>query len=167
MLKFSKFLISEKHKVRDISDIKTKEDSELYKDINSEIKKDFVIDCSLTKRILLSDRTIKVKWNDYASHSIKNRLKGRTTFRSISEFNDIFTKTIKTIIPKEFGKSIKYKGLYDLYLKENKVHILVLINWPFILQYNNIKVISVVQGTALYDFFIEIDDSYFNLPDEN
>ena len=154
---------------------------ELFNNINKNIKKerkDFVIDEELIDKIYLEE-TIKFKWNNRPDHSIYERIKERTHLKSVSEFNDIFKKTIRQIIPDKLGKSgIDKDGCYALYLMENQFYILIqidpdaLINGYFI-NYWGVKipyhlwVITVHNATTLKDYKyykkINIDDSYFNV----
>jgi len=162
VLKFTEFC--NESKVRQISTIKTKNDSDLSKELKRKISDSFIEDCPFVKKITYNDKIINIKWNDTEYHNLISRLKNRTSFTSVGEFNDVFIKTIESIIPKELGKKINKTNIYDLYLKYNNITIVVKINYPEFLQNPRVYVVSIIGGvTTLFGTVIPIDDSYFNL----
>jgi len=114
--------------------LKIKGESEFVDKIKHEIDKEFDSSQGLVSSILLKnkflDRNIKlrIKWNNTLNHDMIKRIKERTNFKSIEEFNKYFEEKINQIIPKEIGKQINEKGSYSLYDKELDFSIIVDIN---------------------------------------
>jgi len=119
---------------------------------------------------------LRFAYNDRPDHSIYNKIEERTHLKSISEFNSIFEKTIKQIIPSKF-KDIDKKGCYVLNLLENKFYIIIEIDPNALIEGYFIKygrkipyhsyVITIHNYSTLQDYryykMIDIDDSYFNV----
>ena len=98
--------------------------------INKNVNRKFEDDSPLLYNVYLEDYDINLKFEYYdtPAHSIKEKIKDRTSLKSVSEFNDVFEKTIKTIIPDKLGigiDKIDNKGCYALYLIENKFFFLI------------------------------------------
>lgn len=151
-----------------------------FSQIKKEIETDFSFDDQLVETIIIDGEILKFAWNHRKDdHNIYTRIKDRTHLKSISEFNDIFIKTIKQIIPSKLGKSgIDKDGCYALYLIENQFYIMIqidpnaLINGYFIDYYGNKKpyhswIVTIHDNSTLdkYKYYkkIDIDDSDFNL----
>jgi hypothetical protein len=173
---------SQNRDIMKVSRLKTKDyesDSELLSYITNDINQQFRFDTNLITSVIIWDENLKFAWNNRPDHNIYKKIKERTHLKSISEFNDIFEKTIKQVIPSKLGKSgIDIKGCYAFYLKENEFYIMIeidpeaLINGYRIgfygqkLPYHN-WVVTVHNNSTLknYKYYkkIDIDDSYFNI----
>jgi len=108
--------------------------SELHTYIEKEKSKDFEIDRELTTQLTLKKRynnkKIKVlfKWFDNSKHDLKKRIKERTSFKTISEFTEIFKDSINSILPEKLGVNISENGRYALKLSEYNLTIIFSIN---------------------------------------
>ena len=111
--------------------LKIKGESDLSDKIKHEINKDFddskeLIDSIILKNeFLLRKIKLRIQWNNTPNHNLIERIKERTNFKSIEEFNRYFEEKINKIIPKEIGKQISEKGRYSLYDKELNFSIIV------------------------------------------
>jgi hypothetical protein len=118
-----------------ISDIlKIKGDSGTSEIIRNMMDKEFDESDPLIKEIQLNNKflnksiKLKIRWNDTANHSIVKRIRERTNFNSINEFNEYFEEKIQKIIPEKIGKEINESGRYALYDKEYDFSIIIDIN---------------------------------------
>ena len=122
IITFKEFL--SESKFRDIAINKSKD-----KEIDILINKNFIDDSPLIHNVYLEDYGVNLKFEYYdtPTHDIKTKIKDRTSLKSVSEFNDIFSKTMAYLIPDKLGPTneIDKKGCYALYLKENNFFILV------------------------------------------
>ena len=98
--------------MRDIWRTKSTSDSEMENRIKSHIGREFNFDGNLTGFVKVDGKKkIKVYWNDSESHSIKKRIKERTSFVSIREFNKALDETIRRLFIEkieEIDKKAKY-----------------------------------------------------------
>jgi hypothetical protein len=115
ILEFAKF-----RDVLSTKDIKIKEIS----------NKNFKIDDRLIPVITLEkiNKNIFIKWNETKEHSISNRIKERTSFKSISEFNEIINDGFKQMFDNNFNE-IDSSNRYALHFNANKFYLLVDINY--------------------------------------
>ena len=126
ILKFDKFLEA---RLSDILKVKSK--GGISDEIQRQIDLDFDFTKNLTKYITLKQRVNKrkvqftIKWNDRVSHDIKERIKDRTSFKSIEEFNDLFKYIINKIFPKMVGKELISTGKYSIYIKEYDISMII------------------------------------------
>lgn len=176
IVKFKLFEVQMKDNVKLF---KNKLPNDKYLQIKNEIDKTFNVDEELVEKIYIDGETLSFAWNHRPDHDIYLRIKERTHLKSISEFNDIFIKTINQIIPSKLGKSgIDKDGCYALYLKDNQFYIMIqidpesLINGIYVDYYGNNKpyhswIITIHNNSTLdkYKYYkkIDIDDSNFHL----
>jgi hypothetical protein len=126
--------------------LKIKGESDLSDKIKHEINKDFddskeLIDSIILKNeFLLRKIKLRIQWNNTNNHNLIERIKERTNFKSIEEFNRYFEQKINKIIPKEIGKQINEKGRYSLYDKELNFSIIVDINPQEFIRKNIFKI---------------------------
>jgi hypothetical protein len=126
--------------------LKIKGESDLSDKIKHEINKDFddskeLIDSIILKNeFLLRKIKLRIQWNNTNNHNLIERIKERTNFKSIEEFNRYFEEKINKIIPKEIGKQINEKGRYSLYDKELNFSIIVDINPQEFIRKNIFKI---------------------------
>lgn len=109
----------------------TTEDDEFYKTARSNVDNSFIKDESLIEKVYCHNprKVVRIKWNSSTTHNIVQKIKERTTHRSVSEFNDIFQQVIESIIPSEIGNQIDRSGTYALYLNEHHYYILIEIDY--------------------------------------
>jgi hypothetical protein len=157
------------------------DNKDLTSHIEKDIKKDrktFEIDQDLITSFY-SEGMLRFDWNNRPNHNIYEKIRERTHLKSISEFNDIFKKAIKQVIPSKLNrKDIDKDGCYALYLPENEFYIIIqidpdaLIDGYFINKYGkkqlyHLWVVTIHNKTTLEDYKyykkIIIDDSYFNV----
>lgn len=154
-------------------------DSDTFSHIKKEMDEKFSIDEDFIRTININGEELKFNWNHRVDHDLFKKIQKRTHLKSISEFNDIFVKTIKQIIPSKLGKSgIEKDGCYALYLKENCFYIMIqidpnaLIDGIFVDHYGNKKpyhsfIVTIHNNSTLdkYKYYkkIDIDDSEFNI----
>ena len=73
---------------------------------------DFDFTKNLVKLITLNQRVgknkiqFKIHWNHNISHDFEKRVKERTNFKSIKEFNDFFKSIINYVFPSMIGKEL-------------------------------------------------------------
>ena len=181
--KFKYFLL-EYNKMRDNIIFKTTKNTntdnvKIISDIEKNINRVFENDESLVYKIHLDDKdmNLKFKYYDTEDHRIKTKIKNRTTLKSVSEFNNLFIKTIKSVIPEQvrYDGEIDKKGCYAFYLTENRFYILINID-PYSLMTGNLiinnkitkqdyhlYVVTVHNESSLGNYYkiVNIDDSDF------
>jgi len=119
----TKFKIFEA-KMRDLLKISHKSDAS--------INRDFEYDTDLISSVYLEnfDKTIHLSWNHVEKdHDMYLKVKDRTSYNSISEFNEEFQKIINDLFDNYFYKITNKKIFYDLYLTESDFHILTIIKY--------------------------------------
>jgi hypothetical protein len=96
--------------------------SDLAKDLPKEFfRKEEEIPVKLTslhtckKRLNNKKIQIKINWNHSVEHDIIRRVKERTTFDSIKDFNQFFKNLLDKIFPNMIGKEIIVNGRYAFY----------------------------------------------------
>ena len=67
------------------------------------------------------DKVIFIKWYNSSTHNIPEKIKTRTHFNSVSEFNDFMKKAFKSLIDNHF-KEIDQTDRYALHFKENNFY---------------------------------------------
>jgi len=134
-------------------------------DFNKNNKK-FKKDAELLDKIYLKDynKYIHFTWNHYSHHNLIDKIKGRTSFISMTEFNDFFEKIINNLID-DYFKFLKEKTIE---LSKNKIKFCVKTNYVNIIMklntnnltddYTNIDIITI--STPLcnkidFEFFME------------
>ncbi len=91
--------------------------------------RDFIKLITLSRRIGRRKAQFKAIWNHTAGHSLTKRIKERSSFQSISEFNEYFKQVVNMIFPDMLGKEIIANGKYAIYLKEYNFTIILGINF--------------------------------------
>lgn len=109
-------------RLADILNIKG--DSDLAKELTKIKDADFDISRKLVKFITPKKRVnnkkiqFEILWNDSAKHSIIKRVRERTSFNSVDEFNNYFKEEFNKIFPDMVGKELYSTGKYSLYSTE-------------------------------------------------
>jgi len=69
----------------------------------------FIDDCDLVDKVYVEyyDKLIYLKWINSPHHSIKERIKTRTSIKSVTEFNDIITNSIINLIKNHLDEIVK------------------------------------------------------------
>jgi len=140
-------------------------DNELSDRIEREQKIKFNVDRELPTQTTLKQRyknnklKLWIKWFDTITHNIKNKLKDRTNFKTMSEFVDEFLKVINIVLPDYIGYYIQKGGKYGIYIKEYNITIIFSINLNGV-QYGNNKelymnVITILSGNSVDEKTIE------------
>jgi hypothetical protein len=112
-------------------------------------------------------KVIFIKWNEKGDHSIKDRVRTRTSFRSISEFNSFMEKTINEIFPDKINKEISESARYFIKFTSNNFCLLIDINYDtgpnnIFNKYTIIHVASLIPlSTPVDSIEILINDDYF------
>jgi len=102
---------------------------ELYTQLKSEIDREFDIDKKLIKYITLNKRINSQKIRfivDYyntAKHDIYLKLKERTSFKSVEEFNDLLKNMLNFLIPDKLDELFR-SGKYAVYFVEHNISII-------------------------------------------
>lgn len=144
-------------KIRDISKSKNKE---ILKKLNIEFKADnrLIFDIFLKN----SNKHLFIKWNDVEKHIMLDRIEDRTSFKSISEFNEYIKKVFNDLLDNHFYE-IDNSGRYALHLIENNFYLLVDINYDNLFKEYTQFVIPTISITTPNNVhkIIEINDEYF------
>ena len=110
-------------------------------------KKDFDND-ELIKEIKLEnfgDKIIHIKWNHTDKHNIKNKIRDRSQIFNVSEFNDIFTKTIIDLFDNQFNNIKRGTDEYDIRLNDSNLDILTVLKYDDLFKnYTQIFIITVL-----------------------
>lgn len=105
-------------------------DENLFNEINNRRNLDFNIDKSLVKNFTSKKYynkkkiNLDINWYDTAKHEISKRLKGRTSFQSISEFNQMIKDIFNYIFPDKI-KEIEKDGKYSIYIRDMNISIII------------------------------------------
>jgi len=108
--------------------------NDLHDYIEKEKSKEFEVDRELPTQLTLKKRynnkKIKVyfNWYDTSKHDLKRRIKERTSFKTITEFNEVFKNVFNYILPDELGVGINENGRYSITLSEYNITIIFQIN---------------------------------------
>lgn len=146
---FDDFLLEAK--LRDNITIKVNKESEnsfiakRFLENNKKENTNFIINTRLISSIkLLNDKYINILWcHDDKKHNLYERIKKRTTFNDVYEFNDTIIKTLKILFSNK-KESFTEKGKYDIFLLENKIHLLLKVDPKFFdKQYINVTIITI------------------------
>ena len=80
-----------------IVNINNKETFDIMNDYQNDI---FVDNDKLVDIIILpkSNKIVNIKWNDKYKHNLKERIEERTSCKSVSEFNELFSRMFKFVI---------------------------------------------------------------------
>ena len=134
-------------------------DDELRNRIETERDADFSIDRELPKQTTLKKwykkNKLKVyfKWNDTATHSIKQRIGDRSNFKNITEFINVFNDVFNKLLPDYIGYYINTNDRYGIYIQEYNITIIFQIRLNGV-QYGNNKelyvyVITILPGNSV------------------
>jgi len=88
------------------------------KDAEFDLNKKLVKLITLKKRVNNKKIQFEINWNDSATHNLVKRIKERTSFGSVEDFNQYFKGEFNKIFPDMVGKEIYVSGRYSLYSKE-------------------------------------------------
>jgi len=95
------------------------------KDAEFNINKKLVRFITLKKRVNNKKIQFEIIWNDTAKHNLVKRIKERTSFNSIEDFNQYFKGEFNNIFPDMVGKELYSSGRYSLYSKEYNFTIII------------------------------------------
>lgn len=99
-----------------------------YVDTDFDFTKNLVKLITLNQRVGKNKIQFKIHWNHNISHDFEKRVKERTNFKSIKEFNDFFKSIINYVFPSMIGKELYEIGDYCLYSKEYDISIIINFN---------------------------------------
>jgi len=85
----------------------------------------FVSQYTLKQRVNNRKVKVKINWNDKISHDLKKRIRDRTNFVSVGEFNQFFKEFLDKIFPSMIGKQIVADGDYGFYLEEKNITFII------------------------------------------
>ena len=88
------------------------------KDAEFDINKKLVRFITLKKRVNNKKIQFEIIWNDTAKHNLVKRIKERTSFNSVEDFNQYFKGEFNKLFPDMVGKELYTTGRYSLYSKE-------------------------------------------------
>lgn len=133
-------------------------------ELNRRIDLPFRNDTRLISVIHLKDdnKDVFFTWYDTEIHPMIDRIK-RTSIRSISEFNEFFTKVIEQLFNQHF-KKMDDSGRYALYMKERNFYIMIDIDYEnlFSTSYTILNVVSIRRSSPHNVYkVIEINDENF------
>lgn len=135
-----------------------------HKDHFNEYKnKSFVIDDDLIESVVLDKydfKIINIKWNNYPGHSIINdKIKTRTNFKSVSEFNGYFTLVIEDLFDNHFYELNEEFEKYNVHLVNKNISIIIKFDYDDLFENGTtIEVKTIVNGfDSNVDEIIEIN----------
>ena len=140
----------------DGSKIISKSDKKLGQILNDIKNITFIDDSKLLKYFTSkkyynkSKINLEINWYDDIKHSIINRLKLRTNFKSTSEFNSYIKDKLNILIPKHIPDMYEI-GKYLLYDKSLNISIIIFND----LSYEKISIITIINGYNNYDIISE------------
>ncbi len=147
-----KFLL-EYAKFRDIAK-NNSGDEEISKLLNLKFKNDVTLLSSVTIERL--NKTIELVWHNTKRHPIIKKIENRTSFKSVSEFNNVVEYGLNQVFPKEIYKGIRESGTYALHFNENRFYLIISINFRHLFDDDaDIYIVTVIQNTKEEDI-IEI-----------
>jgi hypothetical protein len=98
------------------------------KDAEFDLNKKLVKLITLKKRVNNKKIQFQINWNDSATHNLVKRIKERTSFGSVEDFNQYFKGEFNRIFPDMVGKEIYVSGRYSLYSKEYNFSMIINFN---------------------------------------
>lgn len=126
---FTKYKLFVEARLSDVLNIKG--DSDLANELNKIKDAEFDISKKLVRFITLKKRVNNKKiqfelfWNDTAKHNLIKRIKERTSFNSVEDFNQYFKGEFNKIFPDMVGKELYSTGKYSLYSTEYNFTIII------------------------------------------
>lgn len=143
--------------------LKVKGDSDIASEIRRLSEVEFDFSKNLTKFITLKKRLgnkkiqFSINWNDTATHSLNKRIRERTSFKSIEEFNNFFKEKINQIFPDKVGKELFSNARYSIYSEEYNLSIVFYFSFEdFMNGKYEISVITILPGKK-GDIILELD----------
>lgn len=147
-----------------LSDTALSKDKLIKKLIDEPFKEDvrLIFDVYIKKY----DKHIFIKWNDHKYHVIVDKIKNRTNFKSISEFNKYIEKAFKSFFDEHFDEidNIKIPTRYALYLENKNFYIIVdIANYDDLFKEFTQVFISTIAISSPFQVhkIIDINDDYF------
>jgi hypothetical protein len=144
--------------------LKIKGEGDLAKELNKIKDADFDLSRKLVRFITLKKRVnnkkiqFEILWNDTAKHNLVNRIKERTSFNSVEEFNEYFKSEFNKIFPDMVGKELPSTGRYSLYSKEYNFTIIMDFSIDeYIDGIYEVKIITILPGKKGNDVIKFID----------
>lgn len=161
--KYQKFIEA---RLSDILNLKVKNDSDISNLMKKDVEKDFDIDRKLLKYVTLSSRVsnkkvrFKIDYNDSAQHSLIKRIRERTSFKSVEEFNSMLKMAIDQVFPDSVGELITSTGRYSMIFEEYNFCVIFYIDLrKYMSGKYEIYVVTILPRTqtfgTIYDFYIE------------
>jgi hypothetical protein len=128
------------------------------KDSEFDISRKLVRFITLKKRVNNKKIQFEILWNDTAKHNLVNRIKERTSFNSVEEFNEYFKSEFNKIFPNMVGKELPSTGRYSLYSKEYNFTIIMDFSIDeYIDGIYEVKIITILPGKKGNDVIKFID----------
>ena len=134
----------------------TGDKNDLHTYIEKEKSKEFEIDRELPTQLTLKKRyqnkKIKIyfNWYDTSKHDLKKRIKERTSFKTITEFTEVFNNVFNYLLPDELGVGISENGRYAVNLSEYNITIIFQVNLnKFDNQQIDINIITVLPKSQI------------------
>lgn len=140
-------------------DVLVTDDKKLLKKINKKFKDDsrIIFDVFLKNY----NKHLILRWNDIKSHSMLERIKERTAFKSVSEFNSFIDKTFNDLFNNHFYE-IDETARYGIHPIENNFYILIDIDYKNMFsEYAHFFIPTITLTTPDVYKIIEINDEYF------
>jgi hypothetical protein len=144
--------------------LKIKGEGDLAKELTKIKDADFDLSRKLVRFITLKKRVnnkkiqFEILWNDTAKHNLVNRIKERTSFNSVEEFNEYFKSEFNKIFPDMVGKELPSTGRYSLYSKEYNFTIIMDFSIDeYIDGIYEVKIITILPGKKGNDVIKFID----------
>ena len=118
-----------------------------YQEMDFDMERALLRFTTLNKRMGKNKIRMELTWNHNASHSIIKRIKQRTSFKSVEEFNNNLKEILNKIFPDKIGTDIFKNGKYSIYDKEHDNSIIFTIDInKFINGEYKIMIITVLPG---------------------
>jgi hypothetical protein len=128
------------------------------KDAEFDISKKLVRFITLKKRVNNKKIQFEILWNDSAKHNLVKRIKERTSFNSVEEFNDYFKGEFNKLFPDMVGKELFITGKYSLYSTEYNFTIIIDFSIDeYIDGIYEVKVVTILPGKKGNDIIKFID----------
>lgn len=128
------------------------------KDAEFDISKKLVRFITLKKRVNNKKIQFELVWNDTAKHNLVQRIKDRTSFNSVDDFNQYFKNEFNRIFPDQVGKQLYANGKYSLYSTEYNFSIIIDFNLD---EYSDgiyeVRIITLLPGKKGNDIIKFID----------
>lgn len=141
-----------------------KGDSSLAKELSKIKDAEFDINRKLVKFITLKKRVnnkkiqFEIFWNDTAKHNLVKRIKERTSFNSVEDFNQYFKGEFNKLFPDMVGKELHTTGRYSLYSLEYNFTIIMDFSIDeYIDGIYEVKIITILPGKKGNDIIKFID----------